>query len=231
MVFLIHLESLAQMDSQALKRAELVDFAKKWVQAKYPIHLALYLDILQPIKVLSLVMQQEIPDPVVQLRHIWDFTWWMTKLGALLQESIDKTITLLDNFMKFQKDVLSEEGVNKYQGIELLNYDISSKSTKNSFDIIKLLTNNNSKQFANLQSHPVFKKINILDCSRWPSEKENLLSYGESEMNELVDHFSELLTKNGCDIDKIIPESDFLKLEVSSVFSGCKSKRLVEWTV
>ena len=54
--FLTHLESLAQTDSQALKRAELVGFAKKWAQAKYPIHLALYLDILQPIKVLSLVM-------------------------------------------------------------------------------------------------------------------------------------------------------------------------------
>ena len=55
-IFLTHLESLAQMDSQALKRAELVGFAKKWVQAKYSIHLALYVDILQPIKVLSLVM-------------------------------------------------------------------------------------------------------------------------------------------------------------------------------
>ena len=107
----------------------------------------------------------------------------MTKLGALLQESINKTITLLTNFMKFQEDVLSEERVNKYQGIKLLNYDINSKRIKNSFDIIKLLSDNNSKPFPNLQSHPVFKKINILDCSRWPSEKENLSSYGESEMS------------------------------------------------
>ena len=30
-VFLTHFESLAQMDSQAFKRAELVGFAKKWV--------------------------------------------------------------------------------------------------------------------------------------------------------------------------------------------------------
>ena len=37
-------------------------------------------------------------------------------------------------------------------------------------------------------------------------------------MNELVDHFSELLTKNGCHIDKTSPEWDLLKLEVSSVF-------------
>ena len=47
-------------------------------------------------------------------------------------------------------------------------------------------------------------------------------------MNELVGHFSELLMKNGCDIDKIIPEWDLLKLEVSSVFSGCKKMKYLE---
>ena len=113
-IFLTHLESLAQTDPQALKRAELVGFPKKWVQSKYPTHLPFYLDILQPIKVLSFVMQQEIQDPVVQLRHIQDFTWSMTKPGALLQESINKTTTHFTNFTKFQKDVVSEEEVNKY---------------------------------------------------------------------------------------------------------------------
>ena len=69
-------------------------------------------------------MQQEIHNPLVQLRHIRDFPWSMTKLGALLQESINKTTTSLVNFTKFQKDVVSEEGVNMYQGIKLLNYDV-----------------------------------------------------------------------------------------------------------
>ena len=121
--------------------------------------------------------------------------------------------------MPFAANNFEGWGVNKYQGIKLLNYDVSSESIKNSYnDIIKSLTDNNSKWFANLQLHLVFKNINILDCSRWLSEKENLLSCGESEVNELVDHFSELLMKNGCDIDKIIPEWDLLKLEVNSVF-------------
>ena len=216
---------MVQVDSKALKRAELVSF----VQAKYPTHLALNLDILQPIKVLNLMIQQEIHDPVVQLRHIRNFTWSMTKHGALFQESIDKTTSHFTNFTKFQKDVLNEEGVNKYQVIKLLNFDVSSESINNSYDdIIKSLTSSSSKRFANLHSHPVFKNINILDCSRWPSEKESLSNYGKSEMSKLVDHFSELLTKNGCDIDKIIPEWDLLKLEVSSVFSGCKKMKYLE---
>ena len=58
-VFMAHLESLAQTDSQALKHNKLVGYSKKWQQAKYPLHLALYLNILQPLKVISLVMQQE----------------------------------------------------------------------------------------------------------------------------------------------------------------------------
>ena len=53
-VFMQHLESLAQTNSKALKRTDLVRWAKKWMDAKYPIHLAIYLDVLTPLKVLSL---------------------------------------------------------------------------------------------------------------------------------------------------------------------------------
>ena len=59
-----HLESLAQTNSQSLKRAELEGYAKKWMNAKSPIHLAIYLDILAPLKVLSFEFQKEIHDPV-----------------------------------------------------------------------------------------------------------------------------------------------------------------------
>ena len=57
-VFIKHLESLAQTDSQALKRAELQGDAKKWSNAKYPIHLAIYLVVLKPLSVLSLGFQK-----------------------------------------------------------------------------------------------------------------------------------------------------------------------------
>ena len=38
-VYIKHLKSLAHPDSQALKRAEIVGEAKKWKNAKFPIHL------------------------------------------------------------------------------------------------------------------------------------------------------------------------------------------------
>ena len=57
-VFMQHLESLAETNSQSLKWAELEGYTKKWMNAKYPIHLAIYLDILTPLKVLSLGFQK-----------------------------------------------------------------------------------------------------------------------------------------------------------------------------
>ena len=50
-IFMTHIESLSQTDSEALKPAEIEGLAKKWFQGKYLMHLAMFLDILTPIKV------------------------------------------------------------------------------------------------------------------------------------------------------------------------------------
>ena len=62
--FMAHIESLSQTDSQAEKQAEFEGLAKKWLQGKYPMHLAMFFDILTPIKVLNLTTQQEVRDPI-----------------------------------------------------------------------------------------------------------------------------------------------------------------------
>ena len=156
-VFMAHLESLAQTDSQALKCNKLVGYSKKWQQAKYPLS---YLDILQPLKIISLVMQQETHDPVKQLKHIRDFTWSMTKLSALLEESINQTTARLTNFTKFLKDVVEEDGTFIYQDVKLLNFDVRNESKKKSFNhIINDLTEKCNKRFLNLESNPLISLI------------------------------------------------------------------------
>ena len=69
-VYIKHLESLAHTDSQALKQVEIVGEATKWKNAKFPIHVAIYIDVLTPLKVLSLWFQKKIHDPVVAIRRI-----------------------------------------------------------------------------------------------------------------------------------------------------------------
>ena len=78
-VFKQHLESLAQTDSQTLKRAELIGWAK-WMDAKYPIHLAIYLDVLTPLKILNFGFQKQKHDPVSAIRCITEFSWSTAKL-------------------------------------------------------------------------------------------------------------------------------------------------------
>ena len=49
-IFIIHLESLANTDLQALKRHEIEVYAKKWQYAKLSLHIAMYLDVLMSFK-------------------------------------------------------------------------------------------------------------------------------------------------------------------------------------
>ena len=54
-------------------------------------HLAIFLDILTPIKVLSLTTQQEVHDPVNNIKRINEFSWTMTKLKILISSSLDES--------------------------------------------------------------------------------------------------------------------------------------------
>ena len=60
------------------------------------------------------------------------------------------------------------------------------------------------ERFENTANCPVFKNIvQVLDCSKWPKRKEDLLHFGDSGINELVEHFKPLLEKNDCNVESI----------------------------
>ena len=73
-IYIKHLESLANTNSQALKHAKIEGEAKKWKNGKFPIHLAIYVDVLTPLKVNSLGFQKEKHDPTEAVRRIKEFT-------------------------------------------------------------------------------------------------------------------------------------------------------------
>ena len=49
----------------------------------YPMYMAVYLDILSPIRRISLAMQQEIHDRGKVIKQIKEFMWTMAKLFIL----------------------------------------------------------------------------------------------------------------------------------------------------
>ena len=87
--YMTHIESLSQKDSQTTKKAELLGFVKKWNHPSFLIHIAIILDVLSPIRRLSIAFQQKEHDPVKAVRQIQEFNWTMTKLKILTESSLD----------------------------------------------------------------------------------------------------------------------------------------------
>ena len=95
--YIRHIESLSQTDSQPLKRAELKGYLLKWKDASILISLAIYLDILSPLKQLILGFQQELHDPVKAICCIQDFNLTMVKLKLLIDESLENPDSIMTN--------------------------------------------------------------------------------------------------------------------------------------
>ena len=102
--YISHVESLSQTDSQALKRAELKGYLLKLKDASIPISLTIYLDVLSPLKRLSLSFQHELHDPVKAVRHIQDFNLTMVKLKLLADESLENPDNIMTNLKKLFQD-------------------------------------------------------------------------------------------------------------------------------
>ena len=56
--FLAHVESLSHTDLQAQKRSELKGYYQRWTDASILVHMAIYSDVLSPLRHLSLGFQQ-----------------------------------------------------------------------------------------------------------------------------------------------------------------------------
>ena len=69
-----HLERLEQTGSQALKRTEICGLVKKWKIANLIINIAIYRDVLAPIRRLAVSLQEDRHEPVKAIRRITEFT-------------------------------------------------------------------------------------------------------------------------------------------------------------
>ena len=187
-VFMQHLELLAQTDSQALERAELVGWSKKWMDAKYPIHLAIYLDVLTPLKVLSLSFQKGKHDPVSAIRCINEFNWSMAKLKILIDQLLEDNSQRLTHYTKLLQDTeLTENGDRMYQDLPLNRFDQVKSSVKHSYDeIITHLAFSMEQRFKDLINSPLFNSLApILDVNLWPKNQAQLSKYCDLEINSL----------------------------------------------
>ena len=210
-IYIKHLESLANTDSQALKRAEIAGEVKSKKNGKFLIHLAIYLDVLTPLKVIGLGFQKEKHDPTEAVRRIKEFTWTMTKLQLLIDASLDSDNGgRLTHLTKLFKEV---DENNMYQEVKLVNFKIHKKSASAFYkEIITKLAEKMEDRFKVVSTSPIFENlILVLDVSMRPLEVNILSSYYNDEIFAVTNHYEKLLTQNGCDIFQIPMERDRLK--------------------
>ena len=225
-IYIKHLESLANTDSQALKRAEIAGEVKSKKNGKFLIHLAIYLDVLTPLKVIGLGFQKEKHDPTEAVRRIKEFTWTMTKLQLLIDASLDSDNGgRLTHLTKLFKEV---DENNMYQEVKLVNFKIHKKSASAFYkEIITKLAEKMEDRFKVVSTSPIFENlILVLDVSMRPLEVNILSSYYNDEIFAVTNHYEQLLTQNGCDIFQIPMERDRLK---SYIIPILKSQSKVDY--
>jgi hypothetical protein len=124
--FLSHIESLSQTDSNPVKRAELKGYLNRWKSTIYPIYHTIYLDILSPIRRLSLGFHQELHNPVKAVRRIREFSWTMVKLHALIDKSLNEPASRLTHYKRLLAELeTGENDETVYQGISLTGFNVA----------------------------------------------------------------------------------------------------------
>ena len=219
-IYMTHVEELAVNDSQPKKRAEIKGFLAKWKEASIPINMAIYLDVLAPLRRLSLAFQAEFHDPVKHIKRVQEFTWTMGKLKLLIDKSLSEENKILTHYKRFLGHVVTGDTESSYQGITLHNYNsVTNALDRHYREIIVKVSDSMEMRFHDLSTSPVFKHlIQILDTRTWPVEDGSL--FGESAIIELGDCFELLLRKNGCDVEQLTPEWISLKTHVIPIIKN-----------
>jgi len=230
-IYMTHLEELANNDSSSEKRNEIKCFLKKWDHAKYPIHIAIYLDVLSILVRMSLSEQKDLHDPVKAVGRIQDFNWTMAKLQMYIDDALDEKQmeetekSRLTHYNKFRSEVTVDDSGYVYQGRKLKAFEASEGTVRKVYkETISSLSTAIMGRFANLATCPVFKNlVQILNCAKWPKKKEDLLHFGDEGINELVEHLKVLLEKNSCVIKNVPAEWDILKNKLFQTLSQNQS--------
>ena len=192
-------------------------------EADVVIHMAIYLDVLSPLRRLSQSLQSEFHDPVKQIKRGQEFTWTMSKKKILIETSLDEGSKVITYYKKLLKDVKSVNESLEYQNIVLHNYAASSHNTEDCYnEIIISVTESMGSRFEDLRASPVFSHLpSILDVSTW-ALKDGISFFGETAINDLSDCFEDLLKKNGCDVDALNSERMTLKTHMVPLIKNNK---------
>ena len=219
-IYLSHIEDLSNNDSQPKKRAELKGFLVKWEQATVPIHLAIYLDVLAPLRCLSLSLQSDLQDPVKQIKRVQQFTWTISKLKLIIDTSIEnEENATLTHHNHLLNEIKGTDGTYLYQDITIKNFIASKNAVDKGYsNTIVNIAENMESRFKDLTTSPLFSNLTrILGVKTWPTKENNLALFAGTSIIELGDCFETLLERNGCKTDLLLSEWITFKIHMIQI--------------
>ena len=128
-----HLEQLAHSDSQPKKQEEIKDYLNKWQDTGYIIQMAISIDILSTLRRLSLSMQHENHDLVNIIRRINEFTWAMSKLRLIVENSLDGNENQVKRYLQNFISNVKKNAEYFYQDIKLHKYETTIAQERHLF--------------------------------------------------------------------------------------------------
>ena len=196
------------------QKQKIEGYLKRWKDARFPMHAAIFVDIVGPLRVLSLGLQADENDPVKALRRIKEFHWTMVKL-----QSSDFATAKFD---KFNENCEPVHDQHVYQNVPLSNFPQALNGAEDQRrEWIEAIVKCMENRFKDLKEAPVYKHLcPILDTQSWPTEESQLIAHGDESVMKLVQHFTALLQKTRCDVSKdtMLTEWSSLKLLISESY-------------
>ena len=135
----------------------------------------------------------------------------MAKLKLLIDELLDQKQKHMINFTLFLSKVELKDGKHYYQDIKLWKYKRPIKAVNNHYrKAIVSISDNMESRSEELKQSPVFENmVSLLETQTWPTE--NINEFGDQEIIKIANHFRDLLSKNGCNLNVINEEWQVLK--------------------
>ena len=113
-----------------------------------------------PIKRLSVSLQEERHHPVKAIRRISEFTWTMSKLKCLIDESLVQDKSNMTHFTLLMSKIEVKEGKHHYQGIKLSKYNKFFSAVEESYrKAIVAISDSMESKFSDLRASPMFENL------------------------------------------------------------------------
>ena len=182
--------------SRSADRQKFKGWLRKWQQARIPLLACLFLEILSPVKMLSLAFQENDINLVSTIQRLEMAKKQLDRLEG-------KKFNELPTVQRFLDKVKENDGNFLYQNVTLPNFNAAKDSAEVSKGI--LLDRIKDAMQTRLEAGEnkiVLMAATILNCEGWERREENGeedLEFADNCVADLFNHFPEPLLKAGSD--------------------------------